>query len=334
MTDKFGFGIIGTGMAVEPHMLALQELGDQVAVRGVYTRSAQNREAFAKLSGFPAVSSLDQILNDQKIKAVLLLTPPNHRRELVAKLAGAGKHILMEKPVGRTLPEANELVSVCADAGVTLGIVFQHRFKTSSMAMKALIAKGTLGKLCSVALTVPLWRGQDYYDEPGRGTFARDGGGVMLTQAIHEMDLMLWLAGPVKSVQAMTGTTRHRMEAEDFVAAALAFENGALGSVMATVTAYPGYPERLMLTYEHATAHISQVCLHIDWVDGRSFAPVGDATEPRHKWFKAQISEFVDAVRAARPPMANGDNALPVHRMISAIEQSSKSGRRIFSEPG
>ena len=133
----------------------------------------------------------------------------------------AGKQVLMEKPVERSVAAAERIVATCQTAGVKLGVIFQHRFRPASRQLAGLMADGALGALQAVHLSVPWWRPQAYYDEPGRGSFAQDGGGVLLTQAIHSLDLMLSLAGPVEAVSAIATTTgMHRMETEDFVGAA------------------------------------------------------------------------------------------------------------------
>ncbi|MEX2520024.1 MAG: Gfo/Idh/MocA family oxidoreductase [Paracoccaceae bacterium] len=336
MAVKFGVGIVGAGMAAAPHMRALEDLSDSIEVRGVWTRSAESREKFAAASGFPAVGALDDLLGDTKIDALIVLTPPNARHEVVERAARAGKHILMEKPIERTAEAAERIVAICEAAGVRLGVVFQNRFRASSLALRALLDKGDLGEICSVSLSVPWWRPQSYYDEPGRGTLARDGGGVLITQGIHALDLMLSMTGPATEAQAMVGATMHRMEAEDFAAGALRLASGALGAVMATVTSHPGGQDVLTLNCRNGVARLAGGALRVDWLDGRAEdigddAQSGHGADPMafsHEWHRAQIAEFVEAVRAGRAPASNGRTALDVHRLIDAMIRSSASGRR------
>ncbi len=188
-------------------------------------------------------------------------------------------------------------------------------------------------------LSVPWWRPQGYYDEPGRGSFAQDGGGVLITQAIHSLDLMLSLTGPVESVAALAGTSHmHRMETEDVVGAGWRFANGAVGGFMATTALYPGGGETLVLGCTKATATLSAGTLTLDWLDGRretfgdppSAAGGGaDRMAFPFDWHKGLIAEFVEAVRAGRDPQSNGDTALDVHRLIDALLQSSREGRQV-----
>jgi UDP-N-acetyl-2-amino-2-deoxyglucuronate dehydrogenase len=339
MTRKFGIGIVGSGMAGRPHALALQALGERVAVRGVFRRDPTKRKAFADQYGFPEFDSLEAVLADPALDAVLILTPPNAREEIVAAAARAGKHVLMEKPVERTTAAAERIVATCESARVRLGIVFQHRFRTGSLKLAQLLGDNALGRIATVMLNVPWWRPQGYYDEPGRGTLAQDGGGVLLTQAIHSLDLMLSLTGPVSRVAALAGTSpMHRMETEDTVGAGWTFANGAVGGLLATTALYPGGAETLTIGCERATATLSGGTLTLNWLDGRSETfgdPPGDAGGGADRmafpfdWHKGLIQDFVDAVEAGRDPQSNGQTALKVHRLIDALLQSSRDGRAV-----
>lgn len=338
MVRKLGIGVVGLGMASTPHAKALQDLSDRVEVRGVYSRDAGKRAAFAERFGFPAAASVEQIASDPSIEAVVLLTPPNARGSLVETFAAAGKHILMEKPVERTTPAAEAIVATCEKHGVRLGIVFQNRYRPGALRLRTLAEDGALGALAAVRLSVPWWRPQGYYNEPGRGTLARDGGGVLISQAIHPLDLMLSIAGPVREVQAVAGTTRlHRMETEDFVGAGLRFGNGALGSLSATTAAFPGGTEQIAFDYENGSASLSGGELVVHWRDGRverhgEASGTGGGADPMafsHDWHRAILSGFVDAVTAGRDPSPSGREALRVHRLIDALLASSREGRAV-----
>lgn len=336
---RFGIGVIGAGMAAKPHALALKALEDRIDVRGVWRRDAAARQAFCAEYDFPAAPSFEALLADPGVEAVLILTPPNAREEIVAAAAAAGKHVLMEKPVERDTSAATRIVETCESAGVTLGVIFQHRFRAASQALAEKIAGGELGALFAVHLVVPWWRPQQgYYDKPGRGTFAQDGGGVLITQAIHSLDLMLSLTGSVKAVTALAATTGfHQMETEDFVAGGLEFANGAVGAVMATTANFPGGAESLTLNCAKASATLSGGTLTLNWFDGRT-ETVGEASnsgggaDPMafpFDWHMAQIAEFAEAVQAGRQPLSTGRSALRVHQLIDALIASSREGRRV-----
>lgn len=330
--------VVGLGMASKPHLEALAELDGRVAVSGLFNRSRDKAEAAAARWGFPLFDSLAAIAADPGTDAVILVTPPNERAEAVALLAGAGKHILMEKPVERTLAAATAIVETCEARGVRLGIVFQHRFRAGALRLRALVEAGALGDLALVRATIPWWREQAYYDAPGRGTYARDGGGVLISQAIHVLDLMLSLTGPARAVQAMTATTRlHRMEAEDFAVAGIEFASGACGAVVATTATYPGEAESLVLDGTEAVARLEGGQLSVLWRDGRAES-VGEASgtgggaDPMGfpcDWHRDLIEDFARAVAEDRAPAVTGRAALEVQALIEAITRSSGEGRRV-----
>lgn len=335
--SKRRIGLIGLGMAVTPHARSLIELAERVEVRG-YSPSAERRAAFAAKHDLPVVDDLTQVVEAPEIDAVILLTPPDSRRELVQRIAAAGKPILMEKPLERTLSAARDIVAITEHAGVTTGVVFQHRFRQAAERLRALVESGALGTLATAQLDVPWWRPQSYYDEPGRGTLARDGGGVLITQAIHAMDLWLSLTGPVRAVQALAGTSRlHRMQGEDFVGGGVAFANGALGAVMATTTFRPGQAERIVLAGTNATAFLEGGQLTVVHADGRQeimgeAGGIGGGADPMafsHEWHKAVIVDFLDALDTGREPRCTSRGALRVHELIDALLRSSAEGRRL-----
>ena len=335
----FGLGVVGAGMAAKPHALALNALKDKISVRGVWRRNRDELNQFCAEYEFPAAESYEAMLADPAIDAILVLTPPNAREEIVAAAARAGKHVLMEKPVERSTEAAERIVTACEAAGVTLGIIFQHRFRAASKALAEKVASGELGALQAVHLVVPWWRPQQgYYDKPGRGTFSQDGGGVLITQAIHSLDLMLSLTGPVKAVTALSATTGlHQMETEDFVAGGMAFANGAVGGLMATTANFPGGPESLTLNFSKASATLTGGNLTLNWFDGQT-ETVGEASssgggaDPMafpFDWHMAQIADFAEAVQQGRQPVSTGHTALNVHRLIDALIRSGKEGKRV-----
>ncbi len=338
MAGKRGVGVIGLGMASLPHGESLQALADRVDVRAIFSPSAERRHDFAKRFSMPSVDRLDDLLDDPEISAVLLLTPPNARLKLVDALAARKKHILMEKPVERTTSAASEIVERCEAAGIRLGIVFQHRFREASLALREKLDEGALGDIHTVQLSVPWWRPQSYYDEPGRGSYERDGGGVLISQAIHSLDLMLSLVGPVSEVAAIAATSGlHRMESEDFVGAGLCFRSGAAGSLLASTASYPGRAESLTLVGSKATATLVGGELTLDFQDGRK-EQVGESTgsgggaDPMafpHDWHQRLIEDFLDALDEDREPSCNGRQALDVHRLIDALLLSAKERRHI-----
>jgi predicted dehydrogenase len=332
--------VVGLGMALKPHAQALIDLqqANEVTVATTWSPTNQRREEAHKAYGFPIIDSFDAIVSDPTIDAVLLLTPPNARQHYVERLAAAGKHILMEKPIERTTAAAEHLVAICDKANIRLGIVLQYRFRPVVRTLRAFLDQGVLGDLAMVQLSIPWWRPQSYYDQPGRGTLARDGGGVLISQAIHSLDLMLSLAGPITSVAAIAGTSKlHRMETEDTVGAGLRFANGAIGGLFATTAAYPGAGEFMTLSGTKASATIAAGNLAITWHDGRverieGEAKSGGGADPMafsHEAHTALIEDFLHAIRDNRAPAITGHDALHAHRLIDALLRSSGEGKNI-----
>jgi predicted dehydrogenase len=331
--------IIGLGMAVTPHARSLLDLQERVEVAAAYSPSEARRADFTTRFPFPLAASLDAILADPSIDIVAILTPPNTHLDLVRRAAAAGKHVLLEKPLEVSTERAVELVRVCREAGVKLGVVLQHRFRPAGVRLRELICAGELGALIGCSTSIRLWRPQSYYDAPGRGTKARDGGGVLLTQGIHTLDLMLSLAGPVAEVSAYAVTTSvHRMETEDLVCAAVRFGGGALGVIEATTSAYPGFPERIEITGETATAVLAGTRLQVFHHDGRVAEVAPDSTaggtgaDPMAfppDYHRALLVDFLDALDQGREPAINGEEALKVHRLIDALLEASASNRPV-----
>ncbi len=330
--------VIGLGMATKPHLMALDQLRGRVEVSGVYNRSRAKADAVSEQFGFAVFDSLDAIADDPGTDAVIVATPPNQRLEIVTRMANAGKHVLLEKPIERTLAAATDIVDFCEARGVTLGVVFQHRFRKGAQRLRALVETDELGDLTLVRALVPWWRDQAYYDTPGRGTLERDGGGVLISQAIHLLDLMLSLTGPALTVQAMTATSRaHRMETEDFATAGVEFRSGAVGSIVATTATYPGAEESITLDGTKATASLQGGVLTVTWRDGRTetvgeSAGTGGGADPMAfpcDWHRDLIEDFAMAIAASRPPAVTGRKALAVHALIDVITRSAALGRQV-----
>ncbi len=328
----FRLAIVGLGMAVTPHAKSLLDLRSRVDVAYAWSPSAARRAAFAAKFPFPQCDHLETILEDGAVNAVLVLTPPNTHLDLVKKIARAGKHVLLEKPLEVSTKKAEQLVRACSN--VTLGVVLQHRFRPAAEKLRENLSK--LGKLVSASAMIPNWRPQSYYDQPGRGTKARDGGGVLITQAIHTLDLFLSFTGPALRVASFVTTTPvHRMETEDLAVAAVKFKNGALGVVHATTAAYPGFPERIELIGTEGMALLQGTSLEINI---KNQPPVrfstdsgagGTGADPMafpHDWHRSVLQDFVDAIAEHRPPRVSGAEALKVHRFIDLLLQTPRSG--------
>jgi UDP-N-acetyl-2-amino-2-deoxyglucuronate dehydrogenase len=333
---KTRIAIVGLGMAVTPHAKGLVDLADEVEVAHAFSPSEARRRAFSEKFPFPTCDSLDTILADRSVDAVAVFTPANTHRDIGLSCAAAGKHVLMEKPLDITTARAVELVEGCRKAGVVMGVVLQHRFRPAGVRLAEMLAAGELGRIVGCSTAIRLWRPQSYYDEPGRGSFARDGGGVLISQGIHTLDLMLALAGQVDAVTGFATTTPvHRMETEDLVCAAMRFADGAFGTVDATTAAYPGFPEEIVICGEKGTARLAGTELSVQLQDGRKVSIEADKSaggtgaDPMafpHDYHRAVMADFVAAIRAGRAPKVTGEEALKVHRLIDALIETGRTG--------
>lgn len=327
--------MIGLGMVSKTYGDAFSNTHD-VELTHVYSRSQKSRENYLTDWPGPKVAESVEEIAALDVDFVILTTPPNARIEIVDILSDAGKPILMEKPIERSVEAAEQLVALCQARNVPLGIMLQHRARPVVQDLNALIP--TLGQLLMVEVNVPWWRDQSYYDEPGRGTYKRDGGGVLISQAIHTLDLMLSLTGPVKAVTAMAATTGfHEMETEDFVTAGLLFSSGAVGQLFATTASFPGKGETLTLHFENGSAHLAAGLLSVTYRDGRSetigkSAASGAGADPMaftSDWHRFVIEDFAQSLKEKREPLVTGKDALEVHRLIQALEISGKTGSKV-----
>ena len=332
---KLGVGVVGLGLALKPHALALRDLADKVEVIGGFSPSAARRAEFAATWQWPAADSFRALCDDPRIDALMILTPPRTHTELAVAAARAGKHVLLEKPVAVDLAEATALVDAVERCDRKLAIMFQHRFRPGARALRDLLRAHALGDLFSVSTSIRWWRSPEYFAQAGRGMKARDGGGVLLTQAIHTLDLLLDLVGPARQVMASCRTSPLRaIDTEDIACATVTYDSGAVGVIDATTTAYPGYPERIEIAGTLGSAVIEAERL-VAQITGQPAIVVegsgagGGGADPMafsHEPHRRLIEDFVDAIGEGRPPQANGRSALAVHALIDAMLASSASG--------
>ena len=330
--NKLRVAIIGLGPAAEPHAGSLIDLEQTIEVVAAATRSAARAAAFHARFRFPVTTDIDAVISNPEIDAVLVLTPPNTHLEIAGRCLRAGKHVLVEKPIDVSVERGAALVEIARRAGRQLGVVLQHRFRPGGVRLRQALAAGELGEVAAASMTVAWWRPQAYYDEPGRGTRARDGGGVLLTQAIHTLDMFRSLVGVSAVAAAQVSTTAlHRMETEDHVAALVRLGNGAPGQIMATTAAYPGEAERIEIIGTQGGATLAGGRLRLSFLDGReeileaegrsgSGASIMDFPRDAHR---ALIADFADAARNDRAPGVTGADALASQRLIDDILKAS-----------
>jgi predicted dehydrogenase len=332
---KLGIALLGVGPGSEPHLQSLATLADSVDLRWALARSNPDKAKAAVPAITRVTADLQEILGDPLVEAVIVATPAYTHLEIASAALAAGKHTLVEKPLDVTLARAEELVGRATAHGVQLGVVLQHRFRPGAQRLKQLLDVGALGAVQSAVLQVPWWRSQEgYYAKAGRGTLARDGGGVLLTQAIHAIDLFRSLVGVRAVVASQIATTAiHEMETEDFASALLTLGNGAPGVLVATTAMYPGRAEVLELVCRHATATLEGGTLRVQYHDGRSETVEGEAKSGSGDSIMdfspdAHIAlhrDFFGAVAEGRAPTVTGAEALATHRLIDQIVRQGQA---------
>jgi UDP-N-acetyl-2-amino-2-deoxyglucuronate dehydrogenase len=248
MADTVGFGILGAGVAARYHKQAIEGNHEQGArLVGVAHYDPTRFEDVSAEFGVPCMGQ-DDLLARPDVDVVCICTPSGQHAEQTIAAARAGKHVLVEKPMALTLADADAMIEACARAGVLLGVALQRRAEAQFQRVREAIAAGSLGELTLGVVTLPYRRTGDYYAQAAwRGTWEMDGGGVLMNQGIHLVDLLIWTMGDPVAVQAYSATLHHAIQVEDTLAATLRFPNGALATITATTTTAPGFPHRLEL---------------------------------------------------------------------------------------
>lgn len=340
-----GFGIIGAGMIANFHAKAIAEIRGAKLI-GVYNSTPQKAEDFAAKYGCTAFPTLDAMLADPRIHVVTVCTPSGAHLEGAVAAAEAGKHVITEKPLEVTLKRCDKIINACEEAGVTLATIFPSRFHKSAMLMKRAVEAGRFGRLTIGSAYVKWHRTQAYYDSGAwRGTWKLDGGGALMNQAIHSVDLLLWLMGDAAEVTALTGLLAHeRIEVEDAAVAAIRFRSGALGVIEATTAAYPGQLKRIELSGTEGTAILEEESIKV-WKfakekkgDAEILASLaenrtgGGASDPAaigHAAHAALFRDTLEAIKKGRRPLADGREGRRSVELILAIYQSAETGKTV-----
>jgi UDP-N-acetyl-2-amino-2-deoxyglucuronate dehydrogenase len=346
----FGFGIVGCGVISQFHAKAIAELRGAKLVACCDTR-AESADRFAAANGCKSYHTLDEMLSDDAVDIVTIATPSGLHMVPAVAAAKAGKHVIVEKPLEVTLKKCDRIIRACEQNGVQLATVFPSRFHDSSVKLKRAIEGERFGRLTIGDAYVKWFRTQQYYDSGAwRGTWALDGGGALMNQAIHSVDLLTWLMGPVKEVCAQTALLAHeRIEVEDTVVATLRFECGALGVIEATTAAYPGYLKRIEIHGSEGTAVLEEEDLKAwDFAKPakedkailaemkKSKSSGGGASDPAaigHQGHRKQFADMLDAIRKRRPPAVDGHEGRRSVEIVQAIYKSAEAGGKVFKLP-
>jgi predicted dehydrogenase len=365
MSDKIRFGVVGCGSIGPTHCAAIQQIDDAELV-AVADANTDRAEAVAKKYDVPRVyTAVDALLNDADIDAVCICTPSGKHADTGIQALRAGKHTVIEKPMDVSLEACDRLIQAEDDTKKKLTIISQHRFDAATVLVKEAIDSGKLGKIVLADATVKWFRTQQYYDSGDwRGTWAWDGGGALMNQGVHTVDLLQWLAGGVQSLFGQVRTAAHeRIEVEDVASATLSFTNGAIGSIIATTAAWDGFPVRIDIYGTEGTAIIEgdrlrllrfkngeeykseEAAAHALSVAKGGTASVkeeaaqrltvpsgGAAADPGAVWgdaHRAQLEDFIRAIRTDSKPLIDGREGKKPLEIILGVYRSAQTGQPV-----
>lgn len=339
---EIGFAIVGCGSIGRVHAAAVAAVPGArlVAVSG---RSSGGGPALADRYGARWYPDYREMMRRGDLDVVNICTPSGAHLDPALAAAAAGKHVVCEKPLEVTLPRTDEMIAACERARVKLAAVFPLRFSAATRLTAEAVRAGRLGRLIFAEARVPWWRSQEYYDSGGwRGTWALDGGGALMNQAIHRVDLLQALAGPVARVCAATGTVAHeRVEVEDLAVGILRFASGALGSVVASTAFRPGFPATIALYGTRGAVELEEHAITVWKIEGGTpeeerdvlarFRPSGggpssDPMNITNEGHAAQIADMVAAVREGRGPAVDGREGRRAIATIVALYESARGG--------
>lgn len=347
--QNYKFGVVGAGVIGPLHADAIGAT-EGAELGAVMDMDAARAQKLGEKYNLPFYTDYAQFLQHPGLEVITICVPSGLHAKLGKLAAQAGKHVLVEKPIEVGLEAADSLIKTCREAGVKLGVISQQRFTPGIQQVRQALEAGRFGPLVLGEAVVKWYRTQQYYDSgEWRGTFELDGGGALMNQAIHYVDQLQWMMGQVSSIKAALATKTHNIEVEDVALALLTFANGALGTIQASTSVYPGLPERLEITGRDGTAIVEAGKIKL-WefkdekgeVGSYGRAPeasaatneVSDsgAAEPSavgYTYHAAQYADFVTALRENREPLVNGEEARKPLEIILAIYQAARENREV-----
>lgn len=333
-------GILGGGNISQTHACAAREIvGTEIA--GIFGQNKQKVKRLTNEYGGSAYENLEGFLHHRPMEIVLIGSPSGLHAEHGIAAANNGLHVLVEKPIDITVDRADALINACDKSNVKLGVFFQDRISPDILKLKELIDSDKLGKPVLMSAKVKWFRPPEYYERSRwRGSWALDGGGSLMNQGIHTVDLLLWLLGDVVSIQAKARTAFHNIEVEDTVVASLEFSSGAIGTLEAATSVYPGYPRRLELTWSEGTIIVENDRVvsadlrtpisdfarrETESVDDRSTSPTISDT----RGHRTILEDFIRAIQTNGKPICDGYQARRSVEVVQAIYESSRTGKAV-----
>lgn len=342
MKDKFGYGIVGCGVIAPWHARAVKNLpnADLIAVCDIELPKAEKlKEDFEAQYIY---TDYNELLAREDIDVISICTPSGHHHEVAIAAAKAGKHVLSEKPLDVTHEHMDAMIKACKDADVKLACIFQRRTSKLWQLVKQAVDEQRFGKLVLGSAYLKYFRSQQYYDSAGwRGTWALDGGGALMNQGVHLIDLFRWIMGPVDTIFAFADHLARNIEVEDTCVASVKFASGAFGTMEGTTSVTPGLNHRMELHGEDGTIRIDGENI-VSWdvpgenkdeVAAQLSDNIGDAasdpTAIAGDGHQMQIADLLAAINEGREPTVNGEQARKAVEFILAVYKSAQSGQPV-----
>jgi UDP-N-acetyl-2-amino-2-deoxyglucuronate dehydrogenase len=339
---NWNFGIIGAGMIADIHAKAIQSL-DNAKLIGVCSSNPERARQLAEKYNCKPFLNYGEMLRSAEIDIVTIATPSGNHMEPAIEAARQGKHVLCEKPLEISLERIDQMIQAHEKAGTYLGGIFNFRFHDSVALLKKAVEQGRFGKISYASVQVPWWRNDEYYQSSWRGTWKLDGGGALMNQSIHMVDMLQYLVGPIHSLQAYTATIGHAIEVEDTATAVVKFKNGALGGIYGSTASFPGHFRRIEITGTRGTAvqvensikvwqfaeeteEDKKILERFSAIEGGGGVadPAAIAYQPHQK----NIAAFIQAIEAGRPFEINGVEARKAVEIVLAIYASARDEKQ------
>ena len=330
------FALVGAGNIAKIYVEAFAVI-PEATVTVVCSRTEATGRVLAEKCGADWEADFHAAVQRADVDAVVVATPSGTHADVAVAAAQAGKHLLVEKPLDITLARVDSILQAVEAAGVVLAAVFPLRFTEGAQRAKAALDAGRLGTLALADVSVKWFRPQVYYDNAWRGRWAVDGGGALMNQAIHNVDLVQWLAGPVASVIGRTTTLAHQMETEDTASAVLTYANGALGVIQGATSCWPGDPARVELHGDKGTIVLEEGRI-VTWklqdaapgeeeamlaLEQAAGSGAGDPMAIGFEKHRRQVVDLIEAVRTGSSPAIRGEEARRSVEIVRAIYRSA-----------
>ena len=335
---SYKIGIVGAGAAAGLHAKALQGVKG-ASLESIYNRSPAHGNEFAEEWGIDYIQDYQKFLSGKNLDYIVVCTPTGTHLEFALPAAQAGKNLVIEKPLETTVNRCDKIIDAAEDNEIDLAVIFQNRFKKPAQKIKQAVKNDKLGKLVLGSAKINWYRSDDYYKDSWKGTKKYDGGGALINQGIHTIDLLQWIMADVVAISGKVKTLTHDIQGEDVGVANLEFENGALGVITGSTSAYPGLKEELgiygsrgslelkgseIVTWEIRDEGSSVEELEKGGKSGASDPMDIDTQNHRRQW-----EEILKARKLGEKPPVKGKEARKSVEIINSIYESSKTGNRI-----